>query len=390
VTALSGTRRSGAQRGLVVDDNDMVRDLVCRVLTGAGYAVDGVATAAEALRLDPARYHALVIDVRLGAESGTDLVETLRDRDPLLPARCLLLTGAPEAALPPDVAVLTKPFGADDLVAAVRSLRVMSSSGTGHRSGGPGHRPAGAAYAGPDRGNQSGTEPDPDDDELSAAGAHHLLHQLVVLQERQHLQVTRLLHDGPMQELAAAVLALSCVRKTVDPAVSDALGTIQSQLADTVSSLRKAVPAVRPSNDATVLVEATLEQRVREVLTDVLDVDVHIPGPPPGPVDLRVALAAVQLLLHAAEPTGQTAHALVAIRSDPRGLELMLRAVPSPAPAPTNRTGAAAATAAGFAARAARDRAARLHRMGELVGAVVRADPSGGAWDATLRLPRAD
>ncbi len=118
-----GCAGAASPRALVVDDNDMVRELARRVLTGAGFVVDAVATVAEALQLTPAGYHALVIDVRLGAERGTDLVETLRARDPLLPNRCLLLTGGLGDPMPDDVAVLIKPFSMDDLVAAVRSLR---------------------------------------------------------------------------------------------------------------------------------------------------------------------------------------------------------------------------------------------------------------------------
>jgi DNA-binding response OmpR family regulator len=117
-----------AERVLVVDDNDMIRELVRRVLAGAGFAVDAVASADEARRLAPGGYHVLVVDVRLGAERGTDLVEVLRALDPQLPRRCLLLTGGLDETLPDDVAVLVKPFSVDDLVAAVRSLHTPTTA----------------------------------------------------------------------------------------------------------------------------------------------------------------------------------------------------------------------------------------------------------------------
>jgi DNA-binding response OmpR family regulator len=128
---VSGHAEAG--RVLVVDDNDMIRELVRRVLAGEGFTVDAVASVAEALRLAPARYHVLIIDVGLGTERGTDLVEVLRARDPLLPGRCLLLDGGLGEPLPGDVAVLAKPFGMDDLVAAVRSLPMSSASSAADR-----------------------------------------------------------------------------------------------------------------------------------------------------------------------------------------------------------------------------------------------------------------
>lgn len=104
----------------------MVRDLIARLLGQEGHAVDAAASLSEALAFRPADYQALVIDVRLGHERGTDLLERLRAADPTVPARCLLLTGAVDDDLPPDVAVLPKPFSADDLLTAVRRLHAAA------------------------------------------------------------------------------------------------------------------------------------------------------------------------------------------------------------------------------------------------------------------------
>jgi DNA-binding response OmpR family regulator len=117
-----GIRPGVLPRALIVDDNDMIRTLVSRLLSHEGHEVDAAASVEDALAYPVADYQTLIIDVRLGAGRGTDLIEHLRSRDPSMPARCLLLTGGADDDLPSDVAVLHKPFTADDLAAAVRAL----------------------------------------------------------------------------------------------------------------------------------------------------------------------------------------------------------------------------------------------------------------------------
>ena len=72
-------------RVLVVDDTDEVRTLIRRALAAHGYRVDAAATLAQASALDPAGYDAVLVDAHLGAELGTDLIETMLARIPLPP-----------------------------------------------------------------------------------------------------------------------------------------------------------------------------------------------------------------------------------------------------------------------------------------------------------------
>jgi DNA-binding response OmpR family regulator len=117
---------SAAQRALVVDDADQVRELLVTGLQRAGYRVDGAASLAEAVALGPETYDALIIDLQLGAERGAELVELLRARDPAAVSRCVLMTGGglPDD-LPGDIPVLIKPFRFDELIAAVRGLPTL-------------------------------------------------------------------------------------------------------------------------------------------------------------------------------------------------------------------------------------------------------------------------
>ncbi len=87
-----------------------------------GYDVDVAATLAEARRLDPGGYDAVLVDAHLGSERGMDLVEALRSEDPQAVERCLVITGGTTDTLPDGVARLAKPFQLGELIDAVRVL----------------------------------------------------------------------------------------------------------------------------------------------------------------------------------------------------------------------------------------------------------------------------
>ena len=116
-------------RVLVVDDTDEVRTLIGRALAAHGYRVDAAATLAQASALDPAGYDAVLVDAHLGAELGTDLIETMLAQDPAAARRCLVITGGSTAIVPHGVACLAKPFRPADLLHAVRALHQQESAG---------------------------------------------------------------------------------------------------------------------------------------------------------------------------------------------------------------------------------------------------------------------
>lgn len=113
---------------LVVDDDEDVREIICRLLRRAGYAAHAAGTADEALTYchpDSGPLDLLVADLGLPDVDGLTLAEAARRLRPELPV--LLVTGTPRAeldrlgALPPDASFLQKPFTAATLVAAVRA-----------------------------------------------------------------------------------------------------------------------------------------------------------------------------------------------------------------------------------------------------------------------------
>jgi CheY-like chemotaxis protein len=114
---------------LVVEDEDGVRDIVCRILTRAGYEVHAAAEPQAALRLcEEQKLHvdALLSDVIMPGMSGTQLAAEMRRDRPDLPV--LFMSGytsgpAPGGQeLPADAPLLHKPFQTDQLLTALHHL----------------------------------------------------------------------------------------------------------------------------------------------------------------------------------------------------------------------------------------------------------------------------
>src|SRR6266851_587491 len=72
----------------------------------------------------------VLVDAHLGAELGTDLIETMLAQDPAAAGRCLMITGGSTAIVPRGVACLAKPFRPADLLHAVRALHQPDSAET--------------------------------------------------------------------------------------------------------------------------------------------------------------------------------------------------------------------------------------------------------------------
>jgi len=117
---------SAAIRVLVVDDNDLQRDLVADLLAGEGYdvatAADGVEGLAAARASPP---DVLVLDLVLPRLDGASLLAEVRKDPRLAAARVIVTTGVQsphvKRLLAPD-ATLFKPFGARELLGAVGAL----------------------------------------------------------------------------------------------------------------------------------------------------------------------------------------------------------------------------------------------------------------------------
>ncbi len=111
-------------RILIVDDDDAHARALARALAARGHAVDTVAEPEAALvRVAGTPYDAVILDLKLGTDSGLRLIAPMKTRRPRL--RILLLTGyasiatAVEAIKLGAVHYLPKPAGAGEILAAL-------------------------------------------------------------------------------------------------------------------------------------------------------------------------------------------------------------------------------------------------------------------------------
>lgn len=116
-------RRSGAPRVLVVDDDDLVREIVVAVLRGTGLDVESTRNGAEAIeRVAEGRngFDLLLMDVQMPVMDGWSTIAELRARGCNTPV--LMMSGhatEAEAIERGAEALLTKPFDHALLVDAV-------------------------------------------------------------------------------------------------------------------------------------------------------------------------------------------------------------------------------------------------------------------------------
>ena len=116
-----------AHRILVVDDEPMVRALIARVLTDAGYEVVAVASGQAAL--DAARgaelgFNLIVTNNYMPGLNGAELIERVRQDFPSLPILHIddVSRKRIDSGLPDDVPTIYKPFSSAALREAVQHL----------------------------------------------------------------------------------------------------------------------------------------------------------------------------------------------------------------------------------------------------------------------------
>jgi DNA-binding response OmpR family regulator len=119
--------RDGGRRVLVLDDNDLVRQTVVRVLRQHGYEAHAAATGADALvLLQEFTFGLMYCDVRLQDESGIDLLPVILAVAPRLPV--VMVSGVNESTLAVDalragaVDYVTKPLETKRFLAMTERL----------------------------------------------------------------------------------------------------------------------------------------------------------------------------------------------------------------------------------------------------------------------------
>ena len=122
-------RARASETVLVVEDSDDLREIVDRILTQSGYQVMVAADGAEALEMSrqfAGRIDLLLTDVVMPRMQGNELAQLLVEARPDL--RVLYMSGfahpalAIDGTLPPELALLDKPFNEPTLLARVRQV----------------------------------------------------------------------------------------------------------------------------------------------------------------------------------------------------------------------------------------------------------------------------
>ena len=111
------------QSVLVVDDEPGMRRLTALILERAGFEVAVAGDGEDALQVAAgARPDVALLDVKLGSESGLDVMQRLRAQHPNLSV--VLMSGFHEQQIDPAIPILEKPFAPEALVSAVtRAVR---------------------------------------------------------------------------------------------------------------------------------------------------------------------------------------------------------------------------------------------------------------------------
>lgn len=111
-------------RLLVLDDDTSMQKLVATLLRREGYGVDIVSSGSQAIeKLGRQKYDALLLDVMTPTDGGFTVIKHLKEADPSMLARVVLLTASPDSLLrgmKGDIfGVVRKPFEAAELVETI-------------------------------------------------------------------------------------------------------------------------------------------------------------------------------------------------------------------------------------------------------------------------------
>jgi DNA-binding response OmpR family regulator len=115
------------RRVLLLDDDVAMQKLIKVLLQREGYSVDVVNKGRDALEaLSRTEYSVVLLDLMMPTEGGMTVIRRLREEQPELLRRVIVVTATPESvvkSLASDVfSVVQKPFQAEELSAAVKRI----------------------------------------------------------------------------------------------------------------------------------------------------------------------------------------------------------------------------------------------------------------------------
>lgn len=326
-----------AKRVLVVDDEAEIRRLIGRVLSEDGYEVDVAANLAEARKMNPGRYAAVLVDARLGAERGMDLIDELRAAGPAAASRCLVITGGETRTGPDGLRFLAKPFRPAELLAAVRALAepapgAAAGPAPGRKAGpAPGHGtgPAASELGTPADLTAGPASSGPAPPSARAAQVTQLLAIARHLRARERRELVDYLHDGPLQDLTAATLEAQLMSSGVPDGVATRFAAVLRQLDAVARALRWLVDGDLPFSQPEIQLASALQQRTAWLLDVPLTVRAEGAAAGLAAADVPTVVDVVELLLLGMLPAGHAAQACVLVHGVPNLIQLELTLVPA-------------------------------------------------------------
>jgi CheY-like chemotaxis protein len=360
-----------------VDDNEQIRGLIRRALSRHGYQVDVAASVSQARLMSPGGYDALLVDARVGTERGADLIEELRAADPAVARRCLMVTGGGPAGLPADVACLVKPFRPADLISAVRTLPGRDAA---PRASSPPRRPAppGPAADPARTGDRAGTDGDvPGTATAAAPGAGELLRLVARLGAAERAAVADVVHDGPLQDLTAALLSLQLAAGDAPAGLAGQLAGVAGQLGEVATVLRGLVDWAGAAPGPDVSLAEAVRRRADWLVSGPVTVDVQPAATAAGGAAAAIP-AIVELALFLLAGDGTPTAATVSVRLTGRQAQIQLGLTGS-APGPDG----AGAAGPGAAAGSHRE----LRRLAAALGGTLRTASAPGGQHAWIIVP---
>ncbi len=314
-------------RVLVVDDAEEMRETIRRALSAGGYQVDVAGTLAEAEAKDPGGYDAVLVDARLGGESGIDLVERLRSKDRAAAARCVVISGGIPDRLPEGTAYLAKPFSIGDLLEAVREAgrpRPGPWPLLGPDPGGPTEPVAGRSR----RAERTPAEGGPAEDGPAEGEppAWLLLAMDRQLRAREQRALAAYLHNGPLQEIFAASLELQLLHRS-HPALPPGIFDRVLPRLDAAAAALDRLPGGFSAETGPVA--GALERRTAWLLGGPLTVDAGAGNEGLHAAEIPMVADVIELTLLGTVPEGRRARASAAVRADGHMIRIELTITPA-------------------------------------------------------------
>lgn len=119
-------------RALIVEDDPAIRLLAARILRREGFSVHEATNGSDALATMAAAnpFDVIVLDLAMPGMSGAELIEHLRDHEPEMLDRIVVVTADVQAVRRDQPAgichVLMKPFDVNAFIAAVRACTAVA------------------------------------------------------------------------------------------------------------------------------------------------------------------------------------------------------------------------------------------------------------------------